>query len=66
MQYLKVIFGQTEKKLLGFWVTQTRIRPINEKVEAIVNMKTPKTTKEVHAFLCIVMNTWICGPNGHI
>ena len=39
---------------LGFWVTLTGIRPINKKVEAIVKMKLPKNTKEVHAFIGIV------------
>ena len=38
---------------LGFWVTRTEIRPINEKVEAIVSMKLPKNTKEVRAFIGI-------------
>ena len=39
---------------LGFWVTLTGIRPINKKLEAIVNMKPPKNTKEVREFICIV------------
>ena len=47
-------FGQTEMEYLGFWVTWTGIRPINKKLEAIVNMKPPKNTKEVHTFIGIV------------
>ena len=54
MQYRKVIFGQTEMEYLGFWVTLTEIRPLNTKVEAIVNMKPPKKTKEVRVFVVIV------------
>ena len=38
----KSFFGQIEMEYLGFWVTRTRIRPINKKVEAIVNMKPPE------------------------
>ena len=38
-------FGQIEMEYLGFWVTRTGIRPINKKVEAIVNMKPRKNIK---------------------
>ena len=39
---------------LGFWVTRTGIQPINKKLEDILIMTTPKNTKEVRAFICIV------------
>ena len=39
---------------LGFWVTQTGIKPINKKVESIVNMTPPKNKKEVREFVDIV------------
>ena len=39
---------------LGFWVTRTGIYPMNKKVQAIVNMKPPKNTKEVREFIWIV------------
>ena len=39
---------------LGFWVTRTRIQPINKKVEAIVNMTPPKNTREVCASIGLV------------
>ena len=51
----KSFFGETEMEYLGFWVTRTGIRPINKKLEAIVNMKPSKNTKEVCAFNSIVM-----------
>ena len=47
-------FGQIEMEYLCFWVTQTGIRPINMKVEAIVNMMPPNNTKYVCAFIVIV------------
>ena len=39
---------------LGFWVTHNGIRPINKKLEAIVNMTPPKNTKEVRAYIGLV------------
>ena len=39
---------------LGFWVTWTGIRPINNKVESIVNIIPLKNTKEVCALIVIV------------
>ena len=50
----KSLFGQTEMEYLGFWVTWTGIRSINEKLEAIVNMTPPNNTKGLHAFIGIV------------
>ena len=40
---------------LGFWLTRTGIRPINKKLEAIVNMMPPKNTGELH-FSIILLN----------
>ena len=39
---------------LGFWVTRTGIRPINNKVESIVNTTPTKYKKKVCAFIGIV------------
>ena len=39
---------------MGFWVTRTGIRPINKKVEAIVNMTPPKNQKQVHSFIGLI------------
>ena len=41
-------------KYLGFWVTRTGIRPINKKVEAILNMTPPKNTKQVHVYIGVI------------
>ena len=40
-----VVLWKTEMEYLGFWVTQKGIRPINKKIEAIVNMTPPKNEK---------------------
>ena len=50
----KSLLGQIEMEYFCFLVTWTGILPINKKVEAIVNMKPPKNTKEVRAFIGIV------------
>ena len=39
---------------LGFWVIWTEIRPINNKVDVIVNMTPPNNIEEVRAFIGIV------------
>ena len=50
----KSFFGQSECEYLGFWVTRTGIRPIAKKVEAIKNLKPPKTQKQVRSFVGLV------------
>ena len=47
-------FGKTDMEYLGLLVTQNGIRPINKKVEAIVNMPPPKPQKQVLAFIGLV------------
>ena len=39
---------------LGFWVTRIGIRPINKKVEAIINMTPPKDQKQVRSRIGLV------------
>ena len=50
-------FGQTKMEYLGFLVIQTGTRPVNKKIEAIVNMKPPinkKTGLFVHRLSKII------------
>ena len=44
----KYVFGVTSGKFLGFMVSQRRIEANLEKVQAIINMASPRTVKEVH------------------
>ena len=39
---------------MDFWVTRNGIRPVNKKIEAIVNMTPPKTIKQVRVFVGLV------------
>ena len=41
-------------EFLGFWLTWNGILPINKKVETIVNMAPPNTTKQVHKLIILV------------
>ena len=43
----KCVFGVASGKFLGFVVSQRGIEANQEKVQAIINMASPKTVKEV-------------------
>ena len=43
----KCTFGGTSGKLLGFMVSQRRIKVYPDKIKAIVEMKPPRTKKEI-------------------
>jgi hypothetical protein len=46
---------------LGYWITRQGIQPMRNKVEAILNIKAPKTRKELRQFIGIVnyyRNMW--------
>jgi hypothetical protein len=40
-------FFAEQLEYLGYWITRQGIQPIRNKVEAILNIKAPKTRKEV-------------------
>lgn len=50
----KSFFGKKELEYLGYWVTRTGIQPIAKKVQAIVNLKTSTTRKEIRKFIGMV------------
>lgn len=47
----KCCFGQEEIDFLGFRVTNTGIRPLNDRIEAIANFPKPKTVEELRRFM---------------
>ena len=47
----KCTFGVTSRKLLGFMVSQRGIEVNPKKIKAIVEMKPPRTKKEIRGFL---------------
>ena len=47
----KCTFGVTSRKLMGFIVSQRGIEVDPNKIKAIVQMKPPRTKKEIQGFL---------------
>jgi hypothetical protein len=59
----KFFAEQIEYLVPGYWITRQGIQPIHNKVEAILNIKAPKTRKELRRFIGIVnyyRNMWFC------
>jgi len=50
----KSFFGQTELEYLGYWITRDGVQPIPKKVQAIMNIKSPTTRKELRRFIGMV------------
>ena len=50
----KSSFGQPHMEYLGFWGTRIGTRPINKKVESIVNMTPQNNTREVRVFVGLI------------
>jgi len=50
----KSFFGKGELEYLGYWITREGIMPVAKKVEAIRNIDTPKTVKDVRRFVGMV------------
>ena len=44
-------FGKEELEYLGYWITCKGVMPVPTKIDAIKNIATPKTTKEVWKFV---------------
>ena len=47
----KKFLGKTEMEYLGFGVTSNCVKPMNNKMEAIINMKPPTYQKEARKFI---------------
>ncbi len=50
----KSFFGRSATEYLGFWITRTGISPLPKKVEAINNIATPTTQKQLRRFIGMV------------
>jgi hypothetical protein len=50
----KSFFGKPELEYLGYWITRNGIQPVAKKVEAILNIDTPKTRRELRRFIGMV------------
>ena len=50
----KSSFCSEELEYLGYWISRRGIRPLNKKVEAINNLATPRTKKQLRSFIGMV------------
>ena len=50
----KSFFCQTELEYLGYWITRKGIRPLNKKVDAILNIEKPTTRRQLRRFIGMV------------
>ena len=50
----KSFFARTELEYLGYWISRTRIKPLPDKVKAILKIAEPKNRKELRSFIGIV------------
>ena len=50
----KSFFAKTELEYLGYWITRDGIKPLPDKVKAILAIDTPKNRKELRSFIGIV------------
>ncbi|MCP4270932.1 MAG: hypothetical protein GY781_03065, partial [Gammaproteobacteria bacterium] len=50
----KYFFGHSELEYLGYWVTRNGIMPLPKKIDAIKNIATPKTKKQLRSFIGII------------
>ena len=50
----KSFFARAELEYLGYWITRDGIKPLPDKVKAILAIDTPRTRKELRSFIGIV------------
>ena len=50
----KSFFGRTELEYLGYYITRDGVKPLPKKVQAILNIKSPTTKKQLRSFIGMV------------
>ena len=50
----KSFFAKTELEYLGYWITRDGMKPLPDKVKAILALETPRNRKELRSFIGIV------------
>jgi len=51
---VKSFFARSQLEYLGYWITRTGIKPVLDKVKAIMKIDEPKTRKELQSFIGVV------------
>jgi len=62
----KSFFARSQLEYLGYWITRNGIKPMCDKVKAIMKIAKPKNQKEVRSFIGVVnyyRDMWIRGSN---
>jgi Reverse transcriptase (RNA-dependent DNA polymerase) len=50
----KSFFDKPELEYLGYWITRNGIQPVTKKMQAILNINTPTTKRELRHFIGVV------------
>jgi hypothetical protein len=50
----KSFFARSQLEYLGYWITRTGIKPVYDKVKAVLKIAEPKTRKELRSFIGVV------------
>ena len=50
----KSFFARSELEYLGYWITRDGIKPLPDKVKAILKIETPRNQKELRSFIGVV------------
>jgi len=50
----KSFFARSQLEYLGYWITRTGIKPVYDKVKAVMKIAEPKTRKELRSFIGVV------------
>ena len=50
----KSYFAHSQLEYLGYWITRTGIKPVYDKVKAVLKIAEPKTRKELRSFIGVV------------
>jgi hypothetical protein len=57
----KSFFGKPELEYHGYWKTRSGIQPVTKKIQAILNISTPTTKRDLRRFIVMVnyyRNIW--------
>jgi len=49
----KSFFAHSQLEHLGYWITRTGIKPVCDKVKAVLKIAEPKTRKELQSFIVL-------------
>jgi hypothetical protein len=50
----KSFFARHELEYLGFWITRNGVKPVAKKIDALLNVATPTTQKQLRSFIGMV------------